>query len=88
MTDEDREARISAFREDVLKLYNQHRDHIEALSKKHGVEVYESPKPSHIPQPKFVVDGIEVDMDTLYNEEEFELLLSSRLLKRGRVGPV
>ncbi|MFQ6076528.1 MAG: hypothetical protein ACE5Z5_10405 [Candidatus Bathyarchaeia archaeon] len=84
MTNDVSKERISAFREDLIKLYDQHRDNIITLSKKHKVDVYNSPNPSNIPQPKFIIGGIEIDMDILYDEEDFEFLLSRRLRERGR----
>jgi len=68
---EDRE-KTRAFREELIQLYKGFKGDVEALCKKHGVKINFWYSPSRIPQPKFIIDGVEFDADELYDEKEFE----------------
>lgn len=78
----DRWDRISSFREEVIQLYQRFEDDVAALCSKHGVKVGLWYSPSSIPQPRFVIDGVVVDADKLYDEEEFRLLATSFLANK------
>ena len=42
---------------------------VEALCKKHEVKINCWYSPSTIPQPKFIIDGVTLDADDLYNQK-------------------
>jgi len=70
------------FREEVVQLYHQFESDLEELCKKHEVEISFWYKPSAIPQPRFVVNDVEIDADKLYDEEEFSYLTMFSLTRR------
>lgn len=72
---EDRE-KTRAFREGLIQLYKGFKSDVEALCKKHGVKINFWYSPSKIPQPKFIMDGVEFNADELYDEKEFEALVN------------
>ena len=72
--------RLWIFRAELVKLYEEFEAKLETLGKEHGVEINLWYSPSKIPQPKFVFDGVAVNADTLYDEEEFSLLYSPNIL--------
>jgi len=45
---------------------------MEALCEKHKVEINFWYSPSKIPQPKFIIDGVGLDADELYDEKTSE----------------
>jgi len=47
---------------------------VEALCEKHKVEINFWYSPSKIPQPKFIIDGVGLDADELYDEKTSETL--------------
>ncbi|MFQ6076702.1 MAG: hypothetical protein ACE5Z5_11300 [Candidatus Bathyarchaeia archaeon] len=55
---------------------------MKALCEKHGVEINFWYSPSKIPQPRFVIEGIAFDADTLYNEDGWEFPTQSKGVKR------
>lgn len=75
--------RLWVFRANLMRLYEEFEAKLEALSQKHGVEINLWYSPSRIPQPKFLIGRIEVDADTIYDEDEFSLLFSPKI-SRGR----
>lgn len=70
--------RLWIFRAKLMKLYEQFEAKMEALCQQHGVEINLWYSPSKIPQPKFVFGRVGLSTDTLYDEEEFSLLFSSK----------
>jgi len=70
---EDRE-KTRDFREGVTQVYKRFKADMEALCEKHKVEINFWYSPSKIPQPKFIIDGVEFDADKFYDEKEFETL--------------
>ncbi|KPV63499.1 MAG: hypothetical protein AOA65_1247 [Candidatus Bathyarchaeota archaeon BA1] len=70
------------FREGLIQLYKRFKADVEALCKKHKVEINFWYSPSKIPQPKFIIDGIGFDADELYDEKISETLAIKQ--KRGR----
>ena len=76
--------RLWAFRAEFAKLNEEFEAKLENLCKEHGVEINSWYSPSKISQPKFVFEGITVNADTLYNEEEFSLLYSPNILMDER----
>ena len=75
--------RLLAFREELIQLYRSFEGNVEALCKKHEVEVNCWYSPSTIPQPKFVIDGIGLDADELF-EEEFIFPFEANKAKRDK----
>lgn len=61
-----------AFQEELIKLYSGFEGDVEALCKKHGVQLQFWYSPSMIPQPKFIVDGAGFDADEIL-EKDFVL---------------
>ena len=70
--------KLWVFRDELAKLYEESETKLEALCKEHGVEINYWHSPSKIPQPTFVIEGIGVNADTLYDEEAFSLLYSPK----------
>lgn len=75
--------RLLAFREELIQLYRSFEGDVEALCKKHDVKVNYWYSPSMIPQPKFVIDGVGLDADELF-EEEFVFPFELNKVKRGK----
>lgn len=75
--------RLLAFREELIQLYRNFEGDVEALCKKHEVEVNYWYSPSMIPQPKFVIDGVGLNADELF-EEEFVFPIELNKAKRGK----
>lgn len=69
-----RRERLWVFRAKLMRLYEEFEAKLEALCHQHGVKINLWYSPSRIPQPKFLIGRVEVDADTLYDEEEFSLL--------------
>ncbi len=72
--------RLWVFRAELAKLYDEHEAKLEALSKKHGVEINFWYNPSKIPQPTFMIEGVTLNADTLYDEKEFTLMYSPNII--------
>jgi hypothetical protein len=66
-----------AFQKSLLQLYQKFEVDVEALCKKHEVQISCWYSPSAIPQPKFIVDGVTLDADDLYEQKE-----PSKLIKQ------
>jgi len=62
------------FREGLIQLYKRFKADVEALCEKHKVEINFWYSPSKIPQPKFIIDGVGLDADELYDEKTSETL--------------
>jgi len=76
--------RISMFREEVVQLYRQFEKETMSLCKKYGVEINFWYNPSKIQQPRFIIDGIMLDADDLYDDERFSFVAISLKSKRHR----
>ncbi|MFQ6074595.1 MAG: hypothetical protein ACE5Z5_00475 [Candidatus Bathyarchaeia archaeon] len=74
--------RISSFREEVVQLYHRFEDDMATLCERYGAKVGFWYSPSSIPQPRFVIDGVVLDADKLYDEEEFKFLALSFVTKK------
>ena len=54
-----------AFQEELITLYSSFEGNVEALCKKHDVQLQFWYSPSMIPQPKFIIDGVGFDADEI-----------------------
>jgi hypothetical protein len=61
--------KVHAFQESLLQLYQKFEADVEALCKKREVKINCWSSPSTIPQPKFIIDGVTLDADDLYNQK-------------------
>jgi hypothetical protein len=61
--------KVLAFQESLLQLYQKFEADVEVLCKKHEVKINCWYSPSTIPQPKFIIDGVKLDADDLYNQK-------------------
>jgi hypothetical protein len=61
--------KVHAFQESLLQLYQKFEADVEALCKKHEVKINCWYSPSTIHQPKFIIDGVKLDADDLYNQK-------------------
>jgi hypothetical protein len=61
--------KVHAFQKSLLQLYQKFEADVEALCKKHEVQISCWYSPSTIPQPKFIIDGVTLDADDLYNQK-------------------
>lgn len=66
------------FRLQLIKIYEELKKKIEELCEEYGVEINFWYNPSKIPQPKFFFGKLGISADTLYNEENFNLLCSPK----------
>ena len=66
------------FRAKLLQLYDEFECKLEALCHEYKVEINLWYSPSNIPQPKFQFGRVVLDADTLYNEDDFNLLFSPK----------
>jgi len=83
--------KVHAFQESLLQLYQKFEADVEALCKKHEVKINCWYSPSTIPQPKFIIDGVTLDADDLYNQKEPSKPIKQHThfrdkTKNGRVG--
>ncbi len=67
---------LTRFRSEVIGLYKKFENDLVSVSKKFGLEVNMWYSPSKIPQPNFKVGRMALDMDRLYNEQDFKELVS------------
>ncbi len=72
-----------AFQEELIKLYSSFEGDVEALCKKHGVQLQFWYSPSMIPQPKFIIDSVGFDADEIL-EKDFALPPEKENVKSGR----
>jgi hypothetical protein len=63
---------LAQFRLDVVNLYRKFEYELAALCQKYGFKVNMWYSPSKIPQPNIKVDGFLLDIDQLYDEDEFK----------------
>jgi hypothetical protein len=68
--------KLWSFRSQLIKLYEEFKIKTEILSEEYGIEINYWYSPSRIPQPKFVFGNVGISADTLYIEEEFNLIYS------------
>jgi len=64
--------KLLAFQEELIKLYSSFEGDVEALCKKHSVQLQFWYSPSMIPQPKFIIEGVGFDADEIL-EKNFVL---------------
>jgi len=62
--------KVRAFQEALFQLYQKFEADVDALCKKQDIKINCWYSPSTIPQPKFVIDGVTLDADYLYNQKE------------------
>ena len=62
--------KVYAFQESLLQLYQKFEADVNALCKKHEVKINCWYSPSTIPQPKFIINGVTLDADYLYDQKE------------------
>ena len=72
------------FRSKLMRLYKELEDNLEVLCKDYKVEINCWYNPSTIPQPKFMFGKVVIDADTLYDEDEFNLLFSPKGVLNNR----
>ncbi len=75
--------KLLPFQEELIKLYSSFEGDVEALCKKHDVQLQFWYSPSMIPQPKFIVDGAGFDADEIL-EKDFALPPEKETVKSGR----
>jgi hypothetical protein len=68
--------KLLRFRSQLIKLYEEFKTKTEKLSEEYEVEINYWYSPSRIPQPKFIFGNVGISADTLYREEEFNLIYS------------
>ena len=75
--------KVLSFQREFVKLYQKFVESVEALCKRYGVEVNCWYSPSMIPQPKFIIDGVVLDADDIYNEKDVREKLEYIFLSRA-----
>jgi hypothetical protein len=70
--------KVHAFQESLLQLYQKFEADVVVLCKKQEVKISCWYSPSTIPQPKFIIDGVTLDADDLYNQKGPSKLIKQR----------
>ena len=80
--------RLMEFREKLLEVYGRFREELEALCKEYGVKISFWYTPTRVPQPRFVIDGLQIDADELLDDSCFEAYFGTKRLRQMGFKPI